>query len=397
MNVQIQNTMLKYTTAVGNDDGIVSPTHHADYTRRTLDVSAGSKGATKMAIKRRAGVKKILTRDPRSLESHLPPISQHNSPQNMTIHNHTPQDRKENFQFVNHSMKRKEIRTPYVSHVNRVSDVTTPYVLHTQITNIDPNATFPRESSRLSKYSGNIVEYKHEPELQHEATFSSLQKIPTISSPAQDKRPRGRHGRKSNSFNEHDLDRADMKELAIQSNQMGLYKRAERKQREQSRGKGDESFSIRKKIEQFRRWHEEQYKEKIKKLKQEVDNQFEAEHNRISRQVGVFRETPTSKNEMSVTIENEKVPSEQSHEKMDEDKHTPNPLSMTNDSTSKPRSASARTWKTWRNVNDSYAYNDVHKYIKENELMDDEKSLWIKKWVLEVNKAMKDDHHETLL
>ncbi|XP_045181959.2 uncharacterized protein LOC123540760 [Mercenaria mercenaria] len=390
--------MLKYTTAVSNEDGIVSPAHHPEYTR-TIDVSAGSKGTTKMAIKRRAGIaKKILSRDTRNDDSaHLPPIAQPGSPQNMTTNSNVSQARKENIHFINQPMKRKEIRTPYVSHVNRISDVATPYVLHTQITNINPEANFARENSKLSKYSGNVVEYKHEPELHHEATFSSLQKIPTSTSPAQDRRPRGRHGRKSNSFNEHDMrGNADIRELTIQSNQMGLYQRTERK-RDKSREKGNESFSIRKKIEQFRRWHEEQYREKIKKLKQEVDHQFEAEHNRVSRQVGTLRETPTSKNDMSVNVENEKVPSEVSHEKMEQDKITPNPLSVTNESTSKARSSSARTWKTWRNVNDSYAYNDVQKYIKENELMDEEKSVWIKKWIIEVNKAMKDQHHESIL
>ncbi|XP_060556069.1 uncharacterized protein LOC132716757 [Ruditapes philippinarum] len=387
--------MLKYT-AVGNDDGLVSPTHHPDYTHRTIDVSAGSKG-TKMAIKRRSNLaKKILSRNDET--AHLPPIAQPGSPQqNMTISSSLSQERKENIHFINHPIKRKDIRTPYVSHVNRISDVATPYVLHTQITNIDPSTTLARENSKLSKYSGNVVEYKHEPEIHHEGTFTSLQKNPTSNSPAQDRRPRGRHGRKSNSFNENDFrGNTDIRELTIQSNQMGLYQRAERK-RDKSREKGNESFSIRKKIEQFRRWHEEQYREKIKKLKQEVDHQFEAEHNRVSRQVGPLRETPTSKNDMSVTVDNEKVPSEVSHEKMEQDKLTPNPLSVTNESSSKARSGSARTWKTWRNVNDSYAYNDVHKYIKENELMDDEKSNWIKKWILEVNRAMKDLNHESIL
>lgn len=348
-----------------------------------------------MAIKRRDGVKKILSRDRSQEAAHLPPITQPGSPQN--TFGSTAHERKENYPYMSQSLKRKEIRTPYVSHVQRVSDVATPYVLHTQITNVDPQPPLARENSKVSKYSGNIVEYKHEPELRHEATFSSLQKLPTTSSPVNEKRPRGRHGRKSHSFNENDLDRhADIKELTIQSNQMGLYKRAEKKQKEPTRGK-NESFSIRKKIEQFRRWHEEQYREKIKKLKQEVDYQFEAEHNRMSRQVGVFRETPTSKNDMSVTLDIEKVPSEVSQEKMDQDKSTPNPLSLTNE-TSKPRSGSARTWRTWRNVNDSYAYNDVQKYIQENELMDDEKAVWIKKWILEVNKAMKEQHfHESIL
>lgn len=322
----------------------------------------------------------------------MPPISTPGaSPQNLTVSSAT----KENHHYP---LKRKDIRTPYVSHVNRVNDVATPYVLHTQITNIEPAVNFGREQSKLSKYSGNVVEYRHDSDLRQESTFSSLQKLPTSMSPTLERRPRGRHGRKAISFNEHDLEKgADMRDLAVQSNQMGLYKRADRKQKDSGRVKADESFSIRKKIEQFRRWHEEQYREKIKKLKQEVDHQFEAEHSKISRTVGAALrdETPTSKIEMSIVDEIDNQPSDGSHEKMDEERDTV-ALTLTN-GTSKPRSGSARTWKTWRDVNDSYAYNDVQKYIKENELMDDEKSLWIKKWILEVNKAMKDWKHESSL
>ena len=321
-------------------------------------------------------------------QPHLPPISTPGaSPQNITIGSSV----KENLPYSNHPLKRKEIRTPYVSHINRVNDVTTPYVLHTQITNIDPAVSFPREQSKLSKYSGNVVEHRHDPD-----TFSSLQKLPMSTSPSLERRPRGRHGRKSNSFNEHDIERTiDIKDLTVQSNQMGLYKRADRKQRDSGRAKADESFSIRKKIEQFRRWHEEQNREKIKKLKQEVDHQFEAEHIKVSRQVGgPLRDTPTSKNDWSYT-DNEKDNSNESPEKMDDDKEILAIVSA-NDNL-KPRSGSARTWRTWRNANDSYAYTDVHKYIKENELMDDEKAVWIKKWILEVNKAMRDHHPESAL
>lgn len=324
-------------------------------------------------------------------QQHLPPISTPGaSPQNMTVNSSV----KDNPHF-NHSIKRKDIRTPYVSHINRVNDVATPYVLHTQITNMEPVVTYAREQSKISKYSGNVLEYKHDSDFKQESTFSSLQKLPTSTSPVIERRPRGRHGRKSNSFNEHDIDRnAEMKDLAIQSNQMGLSKRVERKQRDSGRGKADESFSIRKKIEQFRRWHEEQYREKIKKLKQEVDHQFEAEQNKAIRQVvgGVLRETPTSKNDMSVTGEHEKENYIEPLEKMEEETLA---LASANEN-SKPRSGSARTWKTWRHVNDSYAYSDVQKYIKENELMDDEKALWIKKWIIEVNKAMKDQHESSL-
>ena len=396
--------MLKYTTAVNNDDGIVSPTHHKEieYMPNTLKVSAGSKSNSKMAIRKREGLRRIIKReqDIRDMRNgmetpHLPPISQSGTPQGFVPPSSLVPERKESF-YPNQPMKRKEIKTPYISHMpNRVTEVTTPYVMHTHLSSIEQNneANILRENSKLS--GGNIIEIRREPELRHEATFSSLQKLPTSSSPINDKRPRGRHGRhKNSSFNEHDYNRNnDLKDLTIQSNQIGLSRRTERRPREVSRGKGDEAFSIRKKIEQFRKWHEEQYRDKIKKLKQEVDHQFEAEHTKVIRNVPAVRDTPTSKNDVSMRGEMEKT-SVVSHEKMEqEEKATP----ILSNETSKARTSSARTWRTWRNVNDSYAYNDVRKYIEENELMDEEKADWIKKWVIEVNRAMKDVVHESVL
>lgn len=38
-----------------------------------------------------------------------------------------------------------------------------------------------------------------------------------------------------------------------------------------------------------------------------------------------------------------------------------------------------------RDINDSYAYTNVHQYIEENDLMPPEKLVTIKKWVKEVN------------
>ena len=385
-------TMLKYTTA---DEGTFSPNHHHKdtidtYLTSALQVSAGSKGGTKMAIKRRG--KRIHARVPES-QSHLPPISHGSSPQGVQITSAQAPitDRRDYNQ--NQPVKRKEIRTPYVSHIggiNRVSDVATPYVLHNHIANPDPNQIM-RENSKLS---GNVLELRHDSELlRHEPTFSSLQKFPTNNSPFLDKRPKGRHGRNKNGIDENDFDR-NAPNLQIQSNQMGLYQRAERRQKERSKGNsGGESFSIRKKIEQFRKWHEEQYREKIKKLKQEVDHQYDIEQHKVARQVAGLRETPTSKNDHSVNIEHEhinvdRLSSPKSQEKMDEDREPINTMSASSDV--KPRTESARTWRTWRQVNDSYAYNDVKKYIKDNELMDPEKELWIKKWIIEVNSAMRD-------
>lgn len=356
--------MLKYTTVLNNEDGIISPSHHRDLEfTRPLDLSAGSKAASKMAIKRKAG-RKLSQRELR--ETHLPPINQSNSPSNLQMSANLVPEKREPFTNT-HLIRRKEIRTPYVSHMamSRANEVVTPYVLHTQITNIDSQA-LAREATKLS---GNVVEVKPD-ELRHERTFSSLQKLPSSSSPIVDKRPKGRHGRPKNfSFNDHDYERnGDIKELTIQSNQMGLYRRSERRPKEVTKGRTDESFSIRKKIEQFRKWHEEQYREKIKKLKQEVDHQFEAEHSKMNRQVGNVRETPTSKTQ-SINVDsdkNEKAPSEKatSSDRMEEDKVTPN--NSTGNDTSKPRNESARTWRTWRNVNESYAYNDVNKYIQED-------------------------------
>ena len=379
--------MLKYTTA---DEGTFSPSHHHKdtidtYLTNALQVSAGSKAGAKMAIKRRS--KRVHPRGPEP-QPHLPPISHGSSPQGVQITSaQAPISDRRDFS-QNQPVKRKEIRTPYVAHIggiNRVTDVATPYVLHTHLANPDQSHIM-RENSKLS---GNVLELRRESEiLRPEPTFSSLQKFPTNNSPLLDKRPKGRHGRNKNApLDENDFDR-NGPNLQVQSNQMGLYQRVERRQKDKSKGNGGESFSIRKKIEQFRRWHEEQYREKIKKLKQEVDHQFDVEQHKLVRQIAALRETPTSKNDHSVNIEHDNVERASSHksqEKMEEDKE---PMSASTDI--KPRTESARTWKTWRHVNDSYAYTDVHKYIKDNELMDPEKEMWIKKWIIEVNSAMKE-------
>ena len=52
------------------------------------------------------------------------------------------------------------------------------------------------------------------------------------------------------------------------------------------------------------------------------------------------------------------------------------------------RERTMKTWKTWRNVNESYAYCDVRKYIEENELLPEEKGERISQWIDDVYKAM---------
>ncbi len=43
-----------------------------------------------------------------------------------------------------------------------------------------------------------------------------------------------------------------------------------------------------------------------------------------------------------------------------------------------------KTWKTWRNVNESYAYTNVARYIELNELMPEDKEKRIKEWIEDV-------------
>lgn len=54
------------------------------------------------------------------------------------------------------------------------------------------------------------------------------------------------------------------------------------------------------------------------------------------------------------------------------------------------REFSAKTWKTWRNVNESDAYMDVKQYIEDNDLMSAEKSSRIYEWMESVDPASPD-------
>lgn len=58
-------------------------------------------------------------------------------------------------------------------------------------------------------------------------------------------------------------------------------------------------------------------------------------------------------------------------------------------SSSLKRQGSAKSFKS-RDPNDSYAYNDVKKYIEENELMPPERAEAIKHWIINVNMYLKD-------
>ena len=51
---------------------------------------------------------------------------------------------------------------------------------------------------------------------------------------------------------------------------------------------------------------------------------------------------------------------------------------------------SAKTWRTWRSVNESYAYKDVSQYIEDNDLMTDEKASRIQDWMASVADPLND-------
>lgn len=187
----------------------------------------------------------------------------------------------------------------------------------------------------------------------------------------------------------HDTDKNA--KLQVQSNQMGLVQRTERHKsfHDYSRARNEEQFSIRKKIEQFRKWHEEQYKDKLKRLKEEVDNQYEVEN--IKAQTSrVGSHTPQG----NVSVEKRERPEKKRKpepQKSSSSEQTPVLNGENLPSSVDEKASSERTWHTWRDVNDSYAYSDVKQYIEENELMTKEKEEWIKKWVIDVDKAMKQE------
>ncbi|PVD32540.1 hypothetical protein C0Q70_07980 [Pomacea canaliculata] len=146
----------------------------------------------------------------------------------------------------------------------------------------------------------------------------------------------------------------------------------------------DESFSIRRKIEQYRKWHEEQYADKLKKLKVEMEEQKAAELT-LKGAPAQFREIDYAQI-LEENIRNIlKSPS-------DRTTHTDLTVPAGDGAPQGNRSRespdkSCATWRTWRDVNDSYAYSDVQKYIEENELLPAERVKWIRSWIQDVAKA----------
>ncbi|XP_048730473.1 uncharacterized protein LOC125647719 [Ostrea edulis] len=384
--------MLKYS--VTSDEGSFSPNHirHENsetLMKDTIDVNINPRSRAKMVMKKRA--KHVQRRG--GDFTIFPPISQ--TPSNHRNDVITP--------YVNHI----DADSPYINSlgISRVHDVTTPYVFHSQFSKHDRTSPMPqKEFTRISNLRNNAGTPQNPPQqnvvevtrIKKDQSFSheSINKLGG-SSPFIERRSRLDHRRKMAKENmNHNTPRNHVQEgdknakLQIQSNQMGLVQRAERHKsfHDYSRARNEEQFSIRKKIEQFRKWHEEQYKDKLKKLKEEVDNQFDVE-NRRAQTSRVGSHTPQG----NTKDRQEKKTKTELQQKSSSSGQTPVLNGGNVPSSVDEKASSERTWHTWRDINDSYAYTNVKQYIEENELMTTEKEDWIKKWVVEVDKAMKSE------
>lgn len=375
--------MLKYTLA--GEDGTFSPSHRQDKTDSFMKEALEShnpKGKTKLLMKKRA-------RQKRHEYSLFPPIAQ-------------SQMRKDTqTSFNTHNDDNNDVGLVNGHTISRLNDVTTPYVLHSnyshKVENISPvpNINAAKELTRISQLSnGNIVEVQR---ITKDNSFLSENKHAT--SPYIERTDRkAKTDRRQNSRNKnlnlqqsYESDRNP--NLLLNTNKIGLVERLDRNRyREIKKPKGDENFSIRKKIEQFRKWHEqEMINHKIEKLHKEIDDQYDADKKKANKPLINVDELPTvfspkhSSTHGKKTSLEEKGRNKSLHEDMIQDD---------SGRTEIERSPSEQTWRTWRDVNDSYAYTDVKKYIRDNELMGNEKEDWIKKWVIEVNSAMESDSIE---
>ena len=392
------NAMLKYSIA--GDDSPFSPSHRNDnqetpqgYLKDTLDNNNNPRTRTKMVMKKRA--KHVQKRN--SDYSMLPPIA---GPQNYRKDIMTP--------YINNGTQH-ELESPYTNAlgISRIHDVSTPYIMNSHFSKMEAVSPLPsreymmngREYTKVATGT-NVVDVgriRAEPTFTHE-TLAKLGSSPYI------ERKTSFERRNSNSkVLTEKIEYERNGKLQVSSNQMGLLER--RRQR------GNETFSIRKKIEQFRRWHEEQYKEKLKKLKEDIDNQFEAEPRPKTKRSPKTKKLTS--NEKYASIENGDNNEKENHPKAEKDRKLVQKDSVTSpeetishsdkqpmdvqesvENQTDDKSVSEQTWHTWRDVNDSYAYNDVNKYIVDNELMNSEKSEWIHDWIIDVEKALGEPDEE---
>ncbi|XP_005101915.1 uncharacterized protein DDB_G0292186 [Aplysia californica] len=149
-----------------------------------------------------------------------------------------------------------------------------------------------------------------------------------------------------------------------------------------------EPFSIRRKIEQFKKWHEEQYTDELKRLKIEGDPSQRQELREIRAAENDAVDFAKILEENIIQNRNSELITNASGKKDLNGSGLSRRDKRAAILAAKMRPASATTWKTWRDVNDSDAYNDVKKYIEDNDLMDEEREQWIKAWLGDVRQAM---------
>lgn len=375
--------MLKYSVA--GEDGTFSPSHKqekVDALMKEAIEAHNPKGKTKLLMKKRA-------RQKRHEYSLFPPIAQ--------------TSRKDTQMSFNSHNDDNELAYVNGHTISRLNDVTTPYLMHSTYSNkIEPISPPPnhKELTRVSNLSGgNYGDIHRYPK---ENSFTVDGKV-HASSPyieRTDRRSRNERNQSSRKGFNNTIHRSFESDknpkLLLNTNKIGLVERMDRKIKHNS--KAEENFSIRKKIEQFRKWHEKELvnqkwhekeiiNKKIDSIRKEVDEQYDADKRKMSKPLNDLTELPPV---FSPSHSNHgRKSNEKSHRKS-----APDTDPVTQESSGGAdleRSPSEQTWRTWRDVNDSYAYTDVKKYIRDNELMGSEKEEWIKKWVIEVNTAMESD------
>ncbi|XP_059179590.1 uncharacterized protein LOC131958521 [Physella acuta] len=148
----------------------------------------------------------------------------------------------------------------------------------------------------------------------------------------------------------------------------------------------EEPFSIRRKIEQFRKWHEEHYTDKLNLMRLDANNSNSVNKTSTKTFPGVdftkVLEQSITQNRKEETIENKTDKNNNSKFVDITQRGLVTHIRLRPETTS--------TWKTWRGVNESYAYTNVDTYIRDNELMDEERKEWIQLWLRDVNLAMED-------
>ena len=185
----------------------------------------------------------------------------------------------------------------------------------------------------------------------------------------------------------------------------------------------EEPFSIRRKIEQFRKWHEEQYLDKLVRFEADVTGGAAAKEGLRGVSFGNTQGGNNGLVDYTKVLEGKIAAGDSANHITNGGGVSPKPhlqhfgrgpeqtwvrkhpvttiintgggggggdvaVKSFTDTGHNVRPTSAATWKTWRDVNTSDAYKDVKKYIKDNDLMDEEREAWIKSWIDDVEKAM---------